>query len=225
MTINRYQKSVFSFFVLIQLSFILAATLIFYIVYINGEKSINKIFSQICIISISNMTKFQFCPSFLAKTNLNIWKNEIVLNKITHFTQENPSKSINRLQLGNIVERSETNQTYHATSSISDVYLLLISVSLINFFICLVIPLLLIKSNRQSKKIFKEGSSLQTADNVDFINEINESTSLNKTEKITDDEFAGFVAPKPIFMVGKFYFVLNKEYRNTPFLVSVVINK
>ena len=195
---------------LIQLSLVLAASFIFYIIYINGEKSINRIFSQICIISITNTTKFQICPSFLVKNNLNVWKNEILQNKITHYTHDKrSSNSLNRLQPGDMIK--DTNNTSPISSSISDVYLLLISVSLINFFICLVIPLLLIKSNKQSKKVFKEGTSSSSSDNADELNEynVNESTSLNKvehkTEKTPDDEFAGFIIPKFNSLVGKCY--------------------
>jgi hypothetical protein len=94
-----------------------------------------------------------------------------VIVKKTHFFIHDSSMSIN------------PNKTYFSiynfnnkTTTIEDIYLLLISVSLINFFISLITPLILIRSNKQSKKIFKSSLSSSSIN----LNDISE----NKKKKL-----------------------------------------
>ena len=216
LTVKKYQSSIFGYVILIQTSFILAASFIFYIIYIYGELLINKILNHICASSILDSTKTLICPSFLVKENLNSWKSEISRNKIIHPSHGRHSFIINRLQLGDLVETPTALSDFNKTSanefdfskSTGNIYLFLISVSLVNFFICLVIPLLLIKSNRQSKKIIKGFPRLQNTNDQVEEKILNESTNDNKIDIKTninneqeyksENDFGGYWSSKRV---------------------------
>lgn len=106
--------------------------------------------------------------------------------KKTHFFIHDSSSPIN------------PNKTYFSiynfnnkTTTTEDIYLLLISVSLVNFFVSLIVPLILIKSNKQSKKIFKSSLSSSSI-NLNDLSEkkkkklLIKNSDLNTREEIVD---------------------------------------
>lgn len=153
---EQYQTTIFKYFILIQSNLLISAGFIFYIIKIIGQYSIDKVFNQVCLDSIVNSTQRQSCPR---NTFFN-WKNEISHRKISLLSN---AKKIENLFRNQVTYQSSLfdNQTISAESllnrqsPIEDIYLLLISVSLIIFFISLSVPLALIKQSKRSDKLFQ----------------------------------------------------------------------
>ena len=171
-----------------------------YIVFIIGENQIDTIFNQICMDSIVNSTKSQICPSFLIKNSFFNWKNEILNRKMLLITTKKPSLNLNRIQLNDVVDHNlknmdhlnplnQTSKLESKLSPIEDIYLLLLSVSMINFFISLIIPLVLIRSNRRSKKLIESSSFDENDSKQKFLTSDDSSNALDEN----DDENGGFI--------------------------------
>jgi hypothetical protein len=191
------------------------------------------------MLSVTNSTSSQLCSSYLVRNSLKDWEHEMSQNKIIHPSLGKNSFIINRLQLGDLIESqphaynsnrtSSINEPFNYARSAGNVYLFLISVSLISFFICLVVPLLLIKSNKNSKKIFKGNSSRSSQNNFDNLEEINSlndgnganaskknMSNTNEIECRSENDMGGFMSPKR-FAVTNFndfiiIFIQNKIY-------------
>ena len=99
------------------------------------------------------------------------WKNEILYRKSnTLTTTANDIQSNSILSLQSIFQafnkKNETELRSARNSSYSDdIYLLMISVSLINFFVSLIIPLAFIKTNKKFKKITRAFQNLNEQEN------------------------------------------------------------
>ena len=150
--------------------------------------------------SIVNSTKSQICPSFLIKNSFFNWKNEILNRKMLLITTKKPSLNLNRIQLNDVVDHNlknmdhlnplnQTSKLESKLSPIEDIYLLLLSVSMINFFISLIIPLVLIRSNRRSKKLIESSSFDENDSKQKFLTSDDSSNALDEN----DDENGGFI--------------------------------
>ncbi len=161
------------------------------------EYSIDRIFNQICMDVIQNSTRNQICPSLLAKNLFFNWKNEILHRKITIIA--NAKKLENSLFKNSHSESSphmpdiltiQNNQTVSNSASlvhskfspIEDIYLLLISVSLINFFVSLVVPLIFIKASSGKQKNSRNLNNFKIINIEEKIALLNES--LQKCEEV-----------------------------------------
>lgn len=140
--VKKYQKSLLKYFVGIQFNLIISALFILYIILIIGENSIDKIFNQVCMESIVNSTRTQICPSTLVKNSFFNWKNEILHRKLSFSNNYDTSESrINSkasylsmaLSRSNLSSSGLTSDGMVKQSPIEDIYLLLISVSLVTF--------------------------------------------------------------------------------------------
>ena len=139
-TIKRiYEKIVLKYLIVVQSHWMLTIGVLFYMLYIIREDTINNILKRICYESIVSTGRSQFCLSSLIKSNIFTWKNEIIFRAgypiYTH-NQTLPSLS--------------TKSSYTSVA----VYLLLISVALINFFITLVIILVLFNSRKKNENSY-----------------------------------------------------------------------
>ena len=170
---KNFLQTFIKYFVGLQANFSFVAGFIFYIIFIVREYSLDKIFNQTCMDTIANATHTMICPSFLAKNLFFNWKTEILHRKFT--LTANAKRIDSTLNLSDdgdsensakysyqmhALDGSSRNQSIHPTylshptkfSPIEDIYLLLISVSLINFFVSLVVPLIFIKANSNVKQ-------------------------------------------------------------------------
>jgi hypothetical protein len=226
LTINKYKTLILKYIIAIQTNWILIAIFIFYIVYIVGYKELDKVFNQACLESIVNQTRSQVCPASIRSSFFN-WKNEIFHRKLSTASSssigisndEDDSKQTSIEHSHDAVTQSmkkthffihdnsitmNPNKTYFSiynfnnkTTTIEDIYLLLISVALVNFFVSLAIPLILIKSNKQSKKIFKSSISSSSIN----LNEISENKKKKllitnsdvNNEENTEARISGFI--------------------------------
>jgi hypothetical protein len=206
------------------MNWLLVAGFFFYVIVVTGFKQIDKVFNQACLESIVNQTRSQMCPSSIRNSFFN-WKNEIFHRKVAYQSSGNLNMDMDEptvpfsfnenknnkgaspffLHENNNLSANKTFFSIYSFNSklttIEDIYLLLISVSLVCFFISLIIPLVLIKSNKQSKKILKSSMSSSSL-NLSEINELKKkqfliSTSdLNVVQEASDSSIAGFSTPK-----------------------------
>ena len=139
-TIKRiYEKIVLKYLIVVQSHWMLTIGVLFYMLYIIREDTINNILKRICYESIVSTGRSQFCLSSLIKSNIFTWKNEIIFRagySIYTHNQTLPSLS--------------TKSSYTSVA----VYLLLISVALINFFITLVVILVLFNSRKKNENSY-----------------------------------------------------------------------
>ena len=157
-----------------------------YTVYITGESSTNNVLSQICLESIVNSTKHKLCPSSLMTNEFFSWKNEIVYRKSTtqtsqtnknnHLTQTVELTTNNLLSLQALfkpLDKNQTDSNFKIYNYSDDIYLLMISVSLINFFVSLIIPLAFVKTNKRFRKFTKLNEDIETTNKLAITNETN----------------------------------------------------
>jgi hypothetical protein len=163
---KNYLQTILKYFIGVQANFLLTAGFIFYIIFIVREFSIDKIFNQTCMDTIANATRTQLCPAPLAKSLFFNWRTEITQRRVTLI--QNAKRIENSLavattdlasnQSAAAVSSSSVNSFQLNTgvtakfSPVEDIYLLLISVSLINFFVSLVVPLIFIKASASAKQ-------------------------------------------------------------------------
>ena len=164
--IKSYQKKLFKYFVFLQSNLFISAIFIGFILYLVGENSIDKLFNQFCTESIVNSTRMQICPSLIGRSSFFNWKNEILHRRISQKSSSNDlvddfelSRSSQLFQ--KILSSSRNHSANSIVASLSslsklspieDVYLLLICLSLINFFLSLILPIFLVKPNRKAPK-------------------------------------------------------------------------
>jgi hypothetical protein len=155
-SLNAFKKVLLKYFIVIQSHWILTICFFVYTVYIMGESSVNSVLSLICLESV-NTTKFKLCPTQLMTNEFFSWKNEISYRKSG---QPNSQSSYYLVSLQKLFQSYDNkNQTDSKMrpnyNYIDDIYLLMISVSLICFFICVLMPLVIIRTNNRFRKIFK----------------------------------------------------------------------
>ena len=122
-----------------------------------------------CLESVVNATKYKLCPMSLVTNEFFSWKNEILYRKsntLSITTNELQSNSILSLQsiFQAFDKKNETEFSSPKSPNYSDdIYLIMISVSMINFFISLIIPLAFIKTNKKFKTITRAFQHLESA--------------------------------------------------------------
>ena len=149
-----------------------------------NDISINRILNQNCLDSILSITKEKFCPAYLMRNDIFSWKNEIIFRR-TSITVSSTKESPSLVALNSLTNdrnfSSVTSLQKIKYLHVDDIYLLLISVSLINFFISLIVPIIFIRKNKQNKKLIIDelltGNFKTRQESSDNSNEISESES------------------------------------------------
>lgn len=214
---RNYMQTMLKYFIGIQANFLLATMFMVYIIFIVNGYSVDKIFNQVCMDTIANATRSQICPSLLARNLFFNWKNEMLqrklalqanarrlessvmikpLSSVGHYSamaQQGAAAAADTItptSISSTVSNAPSNQNYLGSkfSPVEDIYLLLISVSLINFFISLVVPLIFIKANTNAKQARVNSRVVQNLEEkvVTIAALASASTSKTSTPKQSD---------------------------------------
>jgi hypothetical protein len=278
-----------------QLNWSLAAVFLFYMTRIISSKRIDNIFNKICIQTIVNSTRNEFCPNSLIKNNNFYWKSEIMFRKSSNGLLSYSSGAVDvagvtdtqldaalvvaaaaisddvddraaaqsgdgKHSFSSYLDRSvdaymqnKSSHNYHhrlasgsgdANSSklfsLDDVYLLLISIALINFFVSLVVQFLLVKARRRRSRVAlsRGGESMQSTQSAvdktreNMIRRLKKDSlvvgiSMNENEDDEDeeedeDETGGFANHR--IKVNSFLF-FSFLYANTTYIQYTLLYK
>ena len=213
--LHAYQKLIFKFFILLQSHWLILAGLIYYVIRLIGIESIDSIFSKVCMQSIVSSSGSKLCPVSILKNDVFSWKHEILLRKTPSYNDE-PGRLSNP-HAGQVF--TQKNHTFKGfldlfdpqpgavgvSSSIKlftieDVYLLLISISLIKFILSLFISFLFIKTKRPPSKLANLAMAPECAPNTTTKIDMNpvkagylRGEKKKEDAALSDDDHGGFL--------------------------------
>lgn len=142
-----YQKILLKYFIIIQSHWFLTVAFLAYLLKMINPKHLNEVINFACYQTEIKSRNSKFCPASISAEATFRWQNEII------FRSGYPVNQGNLNMLSTLLAQNQTIPKLRSNiESNSDVYLLLISVALVNLIISLVVILFLARSHRKSKK-------------------------------------------------------------------------
>ncbi len=144
---GHYQKIIFKFLIIIQSHWFLTLGFLAYIFKMLNSKTIQNSLNFICYHTEMQGRTSKFClDTLISESSLN-WQNEIIFR-----SGLNPINNAKLNKLPTLMAQNQTTQSVNLKPKLeqtSDIYLVLITIALINFVISLMVILFLIKSNKK----------------------------------------------------------------------------